>query len=189
MTTRLRDDFVSGKLGRRLVCQEEIQSRIRGLAKEINAFYEWTKEDIIVIGLMDGATMFLSDLIKLIPFKIKLYLIKIKTYDGINKITNSKINTGDFSDDFCNSIQDNNILIVDDILDTGEALHSICEAVQMFGPKTLKTVVLLNKNRKKEYEITPDFVGFNIEDKFVVGYGLDFNGYYRNLIDICVFNP
>jgi len=188
MTTKLRDDFVSGKLGRRLICQEEIQSRIKGLAKEINAFYEWTKEDIIIIGLMDGATMFLSDLIKLIPFKIKLYFIKVKTYDGINKTINNTINTKDFSDDFCNSIYNNNVLIVDDILDTGEALYSIYEAVQMYEPKTLKTIVLLNKNRKKEYEIKPDFVGFNIENKFVVGYGLDFNGYYRNLIDICVFN-
>jgi len=184
---KLQDEFGSGKL-QPLIASGNIQNRVRGLAQEINSFYQWDKEELIIVGLADGASIFLSDLIKFIPFKIKLYFIRIKTYCGGEKVAKSEIDTGEFSDDFCNSMRDNNVLVVDEILDSGDSLCSVVEAVEIFQPRTLKTMILFNKNKKREYEIRPDFCGFNIEDKFVVGYGADFNGFYRNLTDLCVLN-
>ena len=185
MTTMLKDDFRLGKLGRRIICQEGIQNRIRGLAKEISAFYEWEKDELIVIGIADGANIFVSDLVRQLPFKLRLEFIKIKTYAGTKKIQNSVIrNIEELLE-----VENKNILIVDDIYDTGETLNFIINEISKMNPKTIKTCVLLNKNTKKEYEIKSDFVGFNIENVFVVGFGLDCSGYYRNLQDICVFNP
>lgn len=184
---KLSDEFVSGKL-QPLIASGNIQNRVRGLAQEINSFYQWSKEELVLVGLADGASVFLSDLIKLIPFKIKLYFIRIKTYSGAEKILKPEINTGEFSDDFCNSMQDNNVLVVDDVFDTGESLESVCQAVEIFNPKTIKTIVLINKNKQRECDIKPNFVGFNVADRFIVGYGMDYNDYYRNLQDICVLN-
>lgn len=184
---KLKDEFVSGKL-QPLIANSNIQNRVRGLAQEINSFYQWEKGELILVGLADGASIFLSDLIKLIPFKIKLYFVKVKTYCGTEKVGRDIVDTGDFSDDFCNSIEGNNVLVVDDVFDTGESLESVCQAVEIFNPKTIKTIVLINKNKQRECNIKLDFVGFNVVDKFIVGYGMDYNDYYRNLDSICVFN-
>jgi hypoxanthine phosphoribosyltransferase len=127
--------------------------------------------------------MFLNDLIKLIPFKIRLYFIKVKTYCGTNKIKNSVINT----DELIN-IENNHVLVVDDILDTGETLDSVIKSIELFKPKTIKTTTLLCKNIKRKHEIKIDFIGFNIPDKWVIGYGMDTDQYYRNLNEICVLN-
>jgi hypoxanthine phosphoribosyltransferase len=158
------------------------------MAHEINAFYGWEKGELVVVGLADGASIFLSDLIRSIPFKISLNFVKVKTYCGTEKVGRSRIDTGEFSDDFCHSMEGNNVLIVDDVFDTGESLQSVWEAVNIFGPKTIKTAVLINKYKQRDCEIKPDFVGFNVADKFIVGYGMDYNNYYRNLTDICVLN-
>jgi len=179
---------VSGKL-QPLIASGNIQNRVRGLAQEINSFYQWSKEELVLVGLADGASVFLSDLIKLIPFKIKLYFVKVKTYCGTEKVAGRDgVDTSEFSDDFCNSIDSNNVLVVDDVFDTGESIESVCQAVEIFNPKTIKTVVLINKNKQRECGIKPDFVGFNVADNFIIGYGMDYNDYYRNLPDICVLN-
>lgn len=180
----LEQDFIENK-SKILIPEDSIRGRVRGLSQEIINHYQWLDKELIVVGLMDGASVFLSDLIRLLPFKIKLYFITLKTYLGKNKIKDGTIDTcKEFSDDFCNSIQDNNALIVDDILDTGESINTISEAIKIFDPKTLKTVVLLNKKIEAQKKAKADFIGFNIPDKFVVGFGMDYNGYYRNLPDI-----
>lgn len=177
---RLQDEIRAGKLTL-LLDHNSIQNRIRGLAKEICQFYEWEKDELVVVGLADGANIFVSDLIRLLPFKLKLYFLKVSTYEGTNRTKNSVINTGELID-----IENRNVLVVDDILDTGETLNSVINSIEIIKPKTLKTVILLCKNRKRNYEINIDFVGFNISDNgWLVGYGLDLNGFYRNLNDIC----
>lgn len=181
---KLEDEIRSGKL-QPLIANGNIQNRVRGLAQEINSFYQWEKGELILVGLADGANIFLSDLIRFIPFKIKLYFVKVKTYCGTEKVGRDAVDTSEFSDDFCNSIDGNNVLVVDDVFDTGESLESVCQAVEIFRPKTIKTVVLINKNKQRECGIKLDFVGFCVADKFLVGYGMDFDGYYRNLQDIC----
>lgn len=179
---RLQDEINSGRL-RLLLDHNSIQGRVRGLAQEIVRFYEWEKDELIVIGLADGANIFVSDLIRLLPFKLRLYFLKISTYEGINKIKNSIIDTKELI-----NIENNNILLIDDILDTGETLNSVIKALEIMKPKTLKTAILLCKNRGREFDIKPDFCGFNISNVFIVGFGLDKDQYYRNLVDICVIN-
>lgn len=179
---KLEDEIKSGKL-QLLLDSGSIQSRVRGLAKEICSFYEWEKDELIVIGLADGANIFVSDLIRLLPFKLRLYFLKIKSYEGMDKVKNSVINIEELTD-----IENKNILIIDDICDTSETLYSIVEKIKILKPKTIKTIVLLNKNIKKQFDIKLDFVGFNIPDKWAVGYGMDTDQYYRNLNEICVLN-
>ena len=178
---RLDEEIKSGKL-KLLLDNNCVRNRINGLAKEIIHSYEWEKDELVIVSLADGANIFASDLIRLLPFKLKLYFLKIKTYEGTNKAKNSVINIEELTD-----IENKNVLIVDDICDTSETLNSVIEAIKTLKPKTIKTVVLLNKNVKKEFDIKLDFCGFNIENKFVVGAGLDHNNYYRNLADICEF--
>lgn len=177
---RLQDEIKSGKL-QLLLDNNSIQNRIGGLAKEICSFYEWERDELVIIGLADGANIFVSDLVRLLPFKLRLCFLKVKTYCGTEKVAKSVLNTEELAD-----IENRNVLVVDDILDTGETLNSVIESIKILKPKTIKTIVLLNKNVKKEFDIKLDFCGFNVENKFLVGYGLDFNGYYRNMQDICV---
>lgn len=180
--TKLEDEIKSGKL-QLLLDHNSIQSRIRGLAKEIIHFYEWEKSELVVVSLADGANIFVSDLVRLLPFKLRLYFLKIKTYEGINKVKNSVINIEELTD-----IENKNVLIVDDVSDTSETLYGVIEIIKTLKPKTIKTIVLLNKNIKKEFNIKLDFCGFNIPNKFLVGFGLDYNNYYRNLQDIYTLN-
>jgi len=176
---RLQDEIKGGKL-QLLLDHNSIQNRIRGLAKEIIHFYEWERNcQLVLIAVMDGAGMFLYDLIKLLPFKIKLYCIKINTYKNQSKIKNSIVEINELTD-----IENNNILIIDTVLDSGETLNSVIKSVETMKPKTLKTAILLCKNRKREFDIKPDFCGFNIADKWIIGYGMDIDGFYRNLKDI-----
>lgn len=184
---RLGEEIKSGKL-KVLIASNNVQSRIQGLAKEITAYYEFCKEELIIVVLMDGSGMFACDLIRLLPFKLRSYFIQTKTYCGTEKVIGGGVDTGEFSDDFCNSILHNNVLVIDDVFDTGKSLESVYEAINIFSPKAIKTVVLISKNKCRECDIKPDFVGFNIEDKFIVGYGMDYKDYYRNLDMICVFN-
>jgi len=180
--TKLQDEIKSGKL-QLLLDHNSVQNRIRGLAKEIIHFYEWEKNELVIVSLADGANIFTSDLVRLLPFKLKLYFLKVSTYEGTNKITKSVLNI-----DGLIGIENRNVLIVDDICDTSETLNSVIETIKTLKPKTIKTVVLLNKNVKKEFDIKLDFCGFNISNVFVVGFGLDHNNYYRNLVDICILN-
>ena len=176
----LEEEIKSGKL-KLLLDHNSIQSRAKGLAKEIIRFYEWEKDELIVVGIADGANIFVSDLVKQLPFKLRLEFIKIKTYAGTKKIQNSVIrNIEELLE-----VENKNILIVDDICDTGETLNFIINEISKMNPKTIKTCVLLNKNVKKEFDIKLDFCGFNISNIWIVGYGMDMNGFYRNLNDIC----
>lgn len=171
----LDEEIKSGKL-KLLIDHNSIQSRTKGLAKEICSFCEWETDELVIIGLADGANIFVSNLARLLPFKLKLYFLKVSTYGGMNKIIKSVLNI-----DGLTGIENRNVLIVDDICDTSETLNSVIETIKTLKPKTIKTVVLLNKHIDKKFNIKLDFVGFNIENKFVVGAGLDYNNYYRNL--------
>ena len=177
----LNEEIKSGKL-KLLLDNNSIRNRINGLAKEIIHFYEWEKDELVIVGLADGANIFTSNLVILLPFKLKLYFLKIKTYEGTNKAKNSVINIEELTD-----VENKNVLIVDDICDTSETLNSVIEVIKTLKPKTIKTCVLLNKHIDKKFNIKLDFVGFNIENKFVVGAGLDYNNYYRNLDAIYEF--
>ena len=168
-------------IGEVLFSAAEIKNRVSALAQRLVVDYK--HKNLTIIGVLNGSLVFLSDLIRQIPFPVKIDTIRANTYAGASTfpktemeiIHNIKIN-----------VKDEHVLIVDDILDTGKTLSEIVRMITKHGPLSIKVCVLLNKSARREMEIVPDYCCFEIEDKFVVGYGLDFDNRYRNLPYVAV---
>lgn len=164
-----------------VIHEVEIRERVQELAKRITADYEDRK--LTIIGILNGGLIFLSDLIRLIPFTIKIDTLRVNTYVG--DATYPK-RGGETIDNLRHNIRGEHVLVVDDILDTGKTLAKILPMIKRKDPLSLKVCVLLNKRERREEEIIPDYCCFDIENQFVVGYGLDFDNRYRNLPYIAV---
>ncbi|MFV1974502.1 MAG: hypoxanthine phosphoribosyltransferase [Candidatus Scalindua sp.] len=164
-----------------LISETEIKKRVSELAQKLAVDYKHKK--LTIIGVLNGSLIFLSDLIRQIPFPVKIDTIRANTYAGAS--TFPKAETKIIHNININ-IRDEHVLIVDDILDTGKTLSEIIRMISKHSPLSIKVCVLLNKRARREREIVPDYCCFEIEDKFVVGYGLDFDNRYRNLPYIAV---
>ncbi|MCP5003527.1 MAG: hypoxanthine phosphoribosyltransferase [Planctomycetes bacterium] len=169
------------EIGKVVIREVEIRERVRELAKRIIADYE--HKELTIIGILNGSLIFLSDLIRHIPFTVKIDTLRVNNYVGDATCPTSG---GEIIDNSRLSITDKHVLIVDDILDTGNTLATILRTVAMQSPESIKICVLLNKRGRREKEIVPDYYCFDIENQFVVGYGLDFDNKYRNLPYIAV---
>lgn len=158
---------------------EEINSR---LAKEINE--EFKGEELIVVALLKGGVMFCTDLIKELDIQVYLDFLTASSYK------NSEQSSGNVEilSDVRVDIKDKNVLIVDDIFDTGYTMESIYKYFEIKEPKKLKTCVLLDKPSRRKVDFQVDFIGKEIDDLFVVGYGLDYEGFYRNTPYIFTFS-
>ncbi len=156
---------------RPIINSYDLQRRVIELAKLIEDKYN---EKIYIIGLLNGAFMFVSDLIRYIKKDIYIDFMKVSSYMG-DKSLDLKVLC-----DIKLDIEGKDVLLVDDILDTGKTLSKVKELILSKAPKTLKICTFLDKPSRRETDIEADFVGFKIEDKFVVGYGLDYNGFGRN---------
>lgn len=163
------------------ISESEIQSRIQKLSVEIQNFYKnynlETEQSLVVVGVLKGAAIFTSDLIRSLELPIQLEFVRLASYgDG----TQSGILTA--PDLSLPNISGRHILIIEDIVDTGKTAVFLKQYLQdQFQPKTLKLASLLNKPSRRLTDVQPDFVGFEIEDKFVIGYGLDWAEKYREL--------
>ena len=165
-----------------LISEEEIRYRIKELGKAITD--EYAGQEIIVVCVLKGAFMFCSDLIKEMSLPVKLEFMSLSSYgDGMVSSGNVSINM-----DLSSSIQDKNVLIVEDIVDTGLTLNVLMNMLKERRPKSIKLASLLHKPSKTKHHIDIDYLGFEIEDKFVIGYGLDYAGRYRELPYIGVLN-
>ena len=161
---------------RQIITQEQIDDRVREIGKIISDKYTPDMNRLVLTGVMDGAGPFLFDLIKNIETKLEIFTIKVKTYDGVYK---SKCITTPLNELAHSHVSGANVIVVDDILDTGETLDLIRKNILPLNPARLESAVLLDKQKT---DIRPDYVGFNVcKDKFVIGYGLDYKGFYRNL--------
>ena len=149
----------------------DLQKRVLELAKAIESQHD----EIYMVGLLNGAFMFVSDLARYIKKPVYIDFMKVSSYIG-DKSSDLRILC-----DISLDISDKDVLIVDDILDTGKTLSKVKELILSKHPKTLKVCTLLDKPARREVYIEADYVGFKIEDRFVVGYGLDYNGFGRNL--------
>lgn len=159
-----------------LIAEETIQKRINELAIEISKDYK--NEEIVLICILKGSTYFAIDLSKkLINNDVILDFMKVSSY-GNNLETTGKIN---FSLDTSIDIKNKNVIIVEDIIDTGLTLNYLYNYLKNKDPKTLKICALLDKKGRRKENINIDYTGFKIENRFVVGYGLDFDEKYRNL--------
>ncbi len=164
-----------------LISEDEIKNRVAVLAQ--NLVVDYKNKKLTIIGVLNGSLIFLSDLIRHISFPVKIDTIRASTYSGASTVPDSK---SKIIDEINSYIKDEHVLIVDDILDTGKTIFEIIQMVSRLSPLSIKVCVLLNKPCRREKEIVPNYCGFEIEDKYVVGYGLDFDNRYRNLPYIAV---
>ena len=164
-----------------LISESQIKEKVREIAQRITIDYE--QKNLTIVSILNGSLIFLSDLIRFIPFPVKIDTIRVNTYTGDSTFPKKE---PDVVNNIGLDIKDEHVLVVDDILDTGRTLTRIIQMIKEHNPLSLKVCVLLNKPARREIEIVPDYCCFEIEDGFVVGYGLDFDNKYRNLPYIAV---
>lgn len=156
-----------------LIDEEKLQQRIKELAKEIEKDYE--NNEINLICILKGSIFFTCGLAKNINKNVKIDFLRIASYDGTNS---NKIK---LVADLLPSIKDKDIIVIEDIIDTGKTLNYLIPYLKQMKPNSIKVCTLLDKPSKRIVKFNADYVGFEVEDKFVVGYGLDYNQNYRNL--------
>jgi hypoxanthine phosphoribosyltransferase len=166
-----------------LVSEAAIKRRLKKLGADIAAIYG--KEEITVVAIINGAILFTADLLRQIPNPIRLDCLRISSYRNDTKSHGKPKLLHSLSLDLTNR----HVLLIDDILDTGKTLSVVVDIIKKLKPASVRTCVLLDKKGRREVEFTADLVGFEIPDKFVVGYGLDFAERYRNLPCIGVLKP
>ncbi|MHC4233865.1 MAG: hypoxanthine phosphoribosyltransferase [Planctomycetota bacterium] len=172
-------------IARILITERQLAERVRGLASEIAASYPNLEEGLTLVTVLCGSIIFLADLIRHLPMKMKIGLITVSSYSGATTQSRGAKLVGELE----LAVSGRHVLVVDDILDTGRTLRLVQGRLASREPRSLKTTVLLRKPAKAPDDVVADFVGFDIEDEFVVGYGLDFNDHYRNLPHIAVLKP
>ena len=158
-----------------LIEEEKIQQRLKEIAEQITKDYEG--KELTLICILKGSTFFTVDLAKRINNKLKIEFIQVSSYhEGTISSGNIEMKL-----DLKESIQGKDVMVVEDIIDTGRTLSYLMEHLKTKNPRSLKLCTLLDKPERRLYEVKVDYVGFQIPDKFVVGYGLDVNEQYRNL--------
>jgi hypoxanthine phosphoribosyltransferase len=172
------------EIDRILITRDQIQVRIRELGRELVEVYQGGG-GLTIVAVLNGALIFLADLMREIPFKMKISLMTVSSYRGATTEGNRPVLEGEFTGE----IKGRHVLLVDDILDTGNTLRFVRQEIERRGPDSIRTCVLLRKASKAPPDVKADFVGFDIEDLFVVGYGLDYNNLYRNYPHIGVLRP
>ena len=171
-------------IDRILISQEQIAKRVGELARQITADHS-SEGEVTIVPILTGAMIFCADLIRQIPIAIQIGLLTVSSYPGRSLRTQGSQVIGQQLGD----VSGRHILLVDDILDSGGTLRLVTGLLQELGPASVRTCVLLRKDLPTAQEFKADYVGFDIPDEFVVGYGLDYDNYYRNLPDIVTLTP
>lgn len=174
---------MDGPVGKILIPRRRIERRVQELAQQISSDIR-LDDDLVIVPILSGAIIFLADLIRYLPLRIKIGMLTVSSYPG--KTTESR--SARITQPLATPIADRNVLVLDDILDSGKTLSLVCNDLTDQRPKSLKTCVLLRKPTQIALDFPVDYVGFDIPDAFVIGYGLDYDDYYRNLPDIAILN-
>lgn len=162
-------------LERVLFDETTILQRLDEIAAQISKDY--CDKELTVIAVLNGSLVFMADLMRRIQLPLRLDCLSVASYHGKAQTSGEVI----FKQIALPDVQDRHILILDDILDSGNTLAAIRERLETAGPRTIKVCVLLSKKKQRARAIDADYIGFEIEDEFVVGYGLDYDERYRNL--------
>lgn len=170
-------------IGTILVSEDSIRKRVAELGEEISRHYE--NEELVLIWIINGALLFSADLIRHITIPVKIDCIRVSSYKGNTKPVSEPLIVNDLN----LNIEGQSVLLIDDILDTGKTLLRVVEELKKLEPKSIESCVLLDKQTDRPSIETPKYVGFEIADQFVVGYGLDFAERYRHLPYIGVLKP
>jgi hypoxanthine phosphoribosyltransferase len=173
---------VDGIFGKPIVTQEAMRARIRELGRQITADY--AQKDLVMIGILKGAYVFYADLARAIGLPLKVDFLVVSSYAGKARSSGKIRVLTELTED----IAGRDVLLVEDIVDSGCTLQHLRKALGARKPKSIKVCALLNKPDRRQVEVKVDYVGFNIPNKFVVGYGLDYRQNYRNLPYLAVLD-
>ena len=163
-----------------LLSGEEIEKRVSEIAAEITEDY--AGESVLMVGILRGAVVFFSELVKRVDLDLRFDFMVVSSY-GSGTDSSGEIR---IIKDLSQPIEGMNVIIVEDIIDTGYTLKNLKRLLLTRNPKSLKICSLLDKPSRRKVELEGDYIGFKVPNEFVVGYGLDYNEKYRNLPDICV---
>jgi hypoxanthine phosphoribosyltransferase len=179
---------VLGDIDRILIDRDRIAQRIREMGAQIRADYQHVlreggrgESEIVLVPVLTGSIIFVADLMRELPHKIRISVVGASSYPGKAITSTGQITlTGDLPDDLAGK----HVLIIDDILDSGRTVRTMREEIARKHPLSVRACVLLRKSIPSAMNTACEYVGFDIPDEFVVGYGLDYDNYYRNLPDI-----
>jgi hypoxanthine phosphoribosyltransferase len=166
-----------------LISAEKIQRRVVELAQDIAG--DFRGRPVTIVGVLTGSLMFLADLVRHLDLHLRIGLVQASSYRGA-VTTPNKLHV---SPELLPDLRGRHVLLLDDILDTGRTLSYLLGQVRELGAASTKVAVLLRKQGRQQVPLEPDYCGFTIPDKFVVGYGLDFNDEFRHLPHIAVYQP
>ena len=157
-----------------LINESKLENRVKELAKQIEKDYK--DKDILFLGVLKGSAVFMVELAKKIKNNVEFEFVEISSYEGTNSTNNIKL-----TKDITRNIEGRDIIIVEDIIDTGKTLDYLINYLKTKNINSLKIATLLSKPSRRVIELDVDYIGFKIDDVFVIGYGLDYNQKYRNL--------
>jgi hypoxanthine phosphoribosyltransferase len=171
-------------VGEVLVSEEQIQAKVRELGARISVDYAGCP--LTLVSVLKGSLPFMADLMRSITVPVRIDLMEVSSYGGSSTESSGLVR---ILKDLSASIADEDVLLVEDIIDTGLTLNYLVRYLRGKGPASLRICTLLDKPARRLVEIPVDYTGFTIEDRFVVGYGLDFGEFYRNLRYVGVLRP
>jgi hypoxanthine phosphoribosyltransferase len=165
-----------------LISADRIAARVRELGQLISRDYQG--QTLCVIGVLKGSVIFLADLIRTINVPCEIEFIGVSSYEGMHSTGHVRINY-----DLSVDIEGKHVLLVEDIIDTGHTIDYLIKTLEVRSPKSLKVACLLSKPEAHQIKLDIDYTGFEISKEFVIGYGLDLDGLYRNLPDLMQMLP
>lgn len=168
--------------GRPIVTQEEMRTRIRELGRQITADY--ADKDLVLVGILKGAYAFYADLARALRIPMRVDFLVVTSYGTKARPTGKVKMVTDLTED----IAGRDVLLVEDIVDSGMTVQYLLKTLHRRKPKSIKVCALLSKPERRKVDVTIDYVGFNIPNKYVVGYGLDYQQKYRNLPYLAVLD-
>jgi len=169
--------------------EDELRGGVAGLARRISADWcnsaDGDRRPLVVVGVLTGCVIMLADLVRQLEMPMRIGFVRASSYRGKTTHPGSVIVRRDMLPDICGQ----DVLIVDDIFDTGQTLRKLTTQLTELGPRSIKSAVLLRKRGRRKVDLNPDYVGLETPDQFVVGYGLDYNDMYRNLPYLAALEP
>lgn len=167
-----------------LVSEEQLQAKVAELGAQISADYEG--RDLLLVSILKGAVVFMADLMRAVTIPCAIDFMVVSSYGGANTSSTGLVK---IIKDLDQDLSGKDVLIVEDILDTGITLSHLMPMLQMRKPNSLRLCTILSKPSRRKADIEPDYCGFEVPDEFVVGYGLDYDEKYRNLPYVGVLKP
>ena len=163
-----------------MISSEEIQAKVKELGDKINAHYAQSDKELVLIGLLRGSVIFMADLCRSIEKPHELDFMTVSSYGG------GTVSTRDVKilKDLDGEIHGKDVLVVEDIIDSGNTLSKVVEMLKTRNPNSIELCTLVSKPSRREIDLDVKFLGFEVEDRFIVGYGLDYDGLGRNLKDV-----